>query len=230
MRIRTLCRTAAVLVGTAGATLSPASAQKPKPQKPKPQKPYTLPGPVSIGAKPNPVAWGSTVTISGKVQNNQAGTTVTLLRKTVPATTFTGTATVTVDKNGGYTFTQRPRRNTYYRAVSSLKPTTQSADLLVKVSPLVGFRVSDTTPRAGQRVRFSGTVRPRHNGRRVNIQKKSGNRWITVARPTLRRLNASTSRYSRRIRVRRSGTYRVRILGHSDHSMGISRERTLVTH
>ena len=229
MKVRTVCWTAAALAGGASMTLTPASAQKPN-KPPKGQKPYTLPGPVSIGAKPNPVDWGSPVTISGRVQDNQTGTTVTLLRKTVPATTFTGAGTTTVDKNGSYTFTVRPRRNTYYRAVSSLKPATQSQDLLVKVRPLIGFRVSDSTPRAGQRVRFSGTVRPRHNGRRVNIQRKSGSRWITVARPTLRALNASTSRYSRRIRVRSSGTYRVRILGHSDHAMGISRERTLVTH
>lgn len=228
MNVRTLCWTTAAFAGAAGATLTPASAQKPKPQKP--QKPYTIPGPVSIGAKPNPVLYRNPVTISGRVQNSAAGTTVTLLRKTVPATTFTGTATVTVDKQGDYTFTVRPRRNTYYRAVSSLKPQTQSADLLVKVRPLVGFRVSDSTPRAGQRVRFSGIVRPRHNGRRVSIQRKSGTRWVTIARPTLRSLDASTSRYRRTLRVRRTGTYRVRILGHTDHAMGISRERTLVTH
>jgi hypothetical protein len=229
MKVRTLCWATAALAGAAGMTLTPASAQKPaKPGKP--PKPYTLPGPVSIGAKPNPVVFGSRVTVSGTVRNAVAGTTVTLLRRTLPSATFTGTATVTVDKKGNYSFVTKPPRNTYYRAVSSLKPTTQSGDLLVKVSTLVGFRVSDSTPRAGQRVRFSGTVRPRHNGRRASIQRRAGSRWITVARPTLRALNTSTSRYARTLRVRSSGTYRVRVLGHSDHAQGISRERALVTH
>jgi hypothetical protein len=227
MKVRALCWTTAALAGAAGMTLTPASAQKPA--KPGKQKPYTIPGPVSIGAKPNPVVFGSRVTVSGKVQGNVAGTTVTLLRRTLPASTFSGTATVAVDKKGGYSFVTKPARNTYYRAVSS-KPATQSADLLVKVSMLVGFRVSDTTPRAGQRVRFSGTVRPRHNGRRASIQRRSGNRWITIARPTLRALDASTSRYARTLRVRSSGTYRVRVLGHADHAQGISRERALTTH
>ena len=230
MKVRTLCWTTAVFAGAAGATLTPASAQKP--DKPgKPGKPATIQGPVSIGAKPNPVLFGTTVVVSGRVQNSADGTTVTLLRRTLPSTTFTGTATVAADKNGDYTFTQRPERNTYYRAVSSLNPSTQSGDLLVKVRMLVGLRVSDSTPRRGQRVRFSGIVRPAHNGRTASIQRKSATgSWVTIARPTLRALDARTSRYARTLRVRRSGTYRVRVIGHSDHAMGISRERALVTH
>jgi hypothetical protein len=33
-----------------------------------------------------------------------------------------------------------------------------------------------------------------------------------------------------RIRVRVSGVYRTRVLGHADHAMGISRERSLTVH
>lgn len=226
MKVRTLCWTTAVFVGAAGVSLTPASAQKPG----KPQKPATVQGPVSISATPNPVVFRSPVTVSGRVQNSEPGTTVTLLRRTVPSTTFVGAATVTVDKNGSYSFVTRPPRNTTYRVVSSLKPTTQSGDLLVRVRMLVGLRVSDSTPRAGQRVRFSGIVRPAHNGRLANIQRKSGDRWITIARPALRAVDAGTSRYRKTLRVRRSGTYRVRVIGHGDHAMGISRTRTLITH
>ena len=230
MKVRTLCWMTAVLAGSAGMALTPASAQKPaKPGKS--PKPTVIEGPVSITAKPNPVVFGSPVVVSGKVQNAASGTTVTLLRKTLPATTFSGTGTVTAGKNGAYSFTVRPPRNTYYRAVSSLEPSTQSGDLLVKVSMLVGLRVSDSTPRSGQRVRFSGIVRPAHDGRTASIQRKTATGgWVTIARTTLRSLDAGTSRYRRTLRVRRSGTYRVRVIGHSDHAMGISRERTLVTH
>ena len=230
MKVRTLCWTTAVLAGSAGATLTPASAQKPaKPAKP--QKPSTIQGPVSITAKPALVVFGSSVALSGRVQNAVTSTTVTLLRRTLPSTTFAGTGTITVGKNGDYAFTQRPVRNTYYRAVSSLNPQTQSGDLLVKVRMLVGLRVSDSTPRSGQRVRFSGIVRPAHNGRTANIQRRSSTgSWVTIARPTLRAVDAGTSRYSRTLRVRSSGVYRVRVLGHYDHAMGISRERALATH
>jgi hypothetical protein len=104
----------------------------------------------------------------------------------------------------------------------------RSADLLVRVRPLVGFRVSDTTPRAGQRVRFRGTVRPPHDGSVVSIQRKRADgRFVTVARTRLRDAGDVYSRYGRRLRVRRTGTYRVRIAGHADHAAGFSRERTL---
>lgn len=230
MKVRTLCWTTAVLAGSVGASLTPASAQKPaKPDKP--QKPATIQGPVSITAKPGLVVFGQSVALSGRVQNATTSTTVTLLRRTLPSTTFAGTGTVTVDNKGNYAFTHRPVRNTYYRAVSSLNPQTQSGDLLVKVRMLVGFRVSDSTPRKGQRVRFSGIVRPAHNGRTAHIQRRtSTGAWVTIARPTLREVDANTSRYSRRLRVRSTGVYRVRVLGHFDHAMGISRERSLVTH
>jgi hypothetical protein len=96
---------------------------------------------------------------------------------------------------------------------------------------LVGSRVSDSTPRRGSLVRFSGIVRPPHNGRRVAIQKRApSGRFVTVARTRLRRLDASSSRYRRLVRVRRSGVYRVVVTGHDDHASGISRTRTLVVH
>lgn len=224
MNARTLGIAIASVAGIASVAL-PASAQKP----PKP-KPDTIPGPVSIGAKPNPTVFSTPVEITGRVQNAKAGVTVTLLRRTLPSTTFTGTSTGTTDKNGRYRFVHRPPRNTYYRVVAQQTPPVQSADLLVKVRTLVGLRVSDATPRAGSVVRFKGIVRPSHNGRSALIQRFSGSRWVTIARPTLRALDATTSRYSKRLRVRRSGTYRVRVLGHADHAMGISRSRTLVTH
>ena len=116
--------------------------------------------------------------------------------------------------------------NAYYRAVARTSPEQTSAEALVKVAPLVGFRVSDSTPKAGQRVRFSGTVRPRHNGRRVYVQRKVGTgSFVTIRRATLEAATSTSSKYSLRVRVRSTATYRVRILGHADHAMGISRER-----
>jgi hypothetical protein len=227
MNVRPVALAISVLVGATAVAL-PASAQKPP--KPKPTKPYTLPGPVSITAKPNPVVFSTPVIISGRVQSAPAGTLVTLMRRTLPSGTFTGTATSKTAKNGSYSFSHRPPRNTYYRVVASLTPPVQSGDLLVPVRTLVGFRVSDSTPAAGSRVRFSGIVRPRHDGRTAYIQRKSGTRWVTLARPRLRRVDGQSSGYAKTLRVRRSGTYRVRVLGHSDHAQGISRERTLIVH
>jgi hypothetical protein len=78
-------------------------------------------------------------------------------------------------------------------------------------------------------VRFHGTAAPAHDGAPVRIQRRRADgSWRTVARTTLRDAGTDVSRYSRRVRVRRSGTYRVRALAHdSDHLRGTSRRRRL---
>ena len=58
-------------------------------------------------------------------------------------------------------------------------------------------------------MRFRGTVRPQHDGTRVAIQRKRADgTWATVRTPLLRDAGSAYSRYSKRIRIRRSGTYR----------------------
>lgn len=229
MNFRTLGAGAVLLTAVVAAPITMAPAQK-KP-KPKPGQPYTLPGPVSIGAKPNPVVFSTPVTITGRVDKAAEGTQVTLAARTLPSTTFTNVTGAKVAKNGTYTFSHRPPRNTYYRVTAALSPPVASGDLLVKVRTLVGLRLSDSTPARGSRVRFTGIVRPRHDGRRAYVQKQaSGGRWVTVGRTTLRRLDSRSSRYTKTLRVRSSGAYRVRALGHSDHAMGISRTRNVAVH
>lgn len=217
----------ALLVLAATFAASGAQAQKPKPK----PKPYEIPGPVSIAATPNPSVFSTPVTISGRVESAGGGVTVTLQGRAVPSTTYATLATARTENNGKYRFVQRPGGNTYYRVIAATSPQKQSGELRVNVAMLVGLRVSDATPARGARVRFSGIVRPRHNGRLAYIQKQSASgRFVTVARVRLRALDSRSSRYSKTLRVRRSGNYRVRVLGHSDHAMGISRTRTIVVH
>ena len=210
----------------AGAVLAPvavATAQKP----PKPPKP---PGPQGVTLHPSAalVTFSQPVTSKASVKGAKAGVGVTLQRRPSTSQTWSDVATVATDAKGDASFATRPRRNDYYRAIARTTPEQTSAESLVQVAPLVGFRVSDSTPRAGSRVRFAGTVRPRHNGRRVYVQRKLGaGSFVTIRRTTLKRATARYSKYSLRVRVRRAATYRVRILGHADHAMGISRERVL---
>lgn len=226
MKLRALLLAAVLLVAAGPAGTAPA--QKPKP---KPPKPYTIPGPVSIGAAPNPTVFGTPVSITGRVDKAGGGVVVTLQGRILPSPAFVNLATARTEKNGTYRFSHRPPRNAYYRVVAALTPPVTSGELRVRVRTLVGFRVSDSTPAGGSRVRFSGIVRPRHNGRRAYVQRRSSTgRWVTVARTTLGALDSQSSRYRRTLRVRRSGTYRVRVLGHADHAMGVSRIRTLTVH
>ena len=208
----------ALLVPVAG-----SAAQKPP--KPPGQQGVTL---KTSGAQ---ITFSQTVTSTVSVKGAKAGVGVTLQRRPATSQTWSDVETKTTDQKGDAAFTTRPRVNTLYRAIARTTPEQTSAESLVAVAPLVGFRVSDSTPRAGQRVRFSGTVRPRHNGRRVYVQRKVGTgSFVTVRRTRLRAATATYSRYSLRVRVRRTATYRVRILGHADHAMGVSRERVLTTH
>ena len=217
MKIITVALASGALV-LAGATAAPAQ----KPQKPPGQQEVTL------SPSANPLVFSTPLTLSGEVKGAKGGVAVVLQERRAPSTTFDTVTTATTDDKGRYAFTQRPKVNTTYRTTTTTTPPAVSPEVLVAVRPLVGFRVNDTTPSRGERVRFAGTVRPTHDGRSVSIQRKRADgSFGTVARVRLRDAGSVFSRYSRRIAVRRTGTYRVRILGHGDHAMGISRERTL---
>jgi hypothetical protein len=207
----------------AGAVLVPAAGSAAQ----KPPKPPGQQG-VTLRVSSALVTFSQPVTSTASVKGAKAGVGVTLQRRPSTSPTWSDVETRTTDAKGDAAFTTRPRRNDYYRAVARTAPEQTSAESLVKVAPLVGFRVSDSTPRAGSRVRFSGSVRPRHNGRRVYVQRKIGTgAFVTIRRTALVAATSTASKYSLRVRVRRAATYRVRILGHADHAMGISRERIL---
>jgi hypothetical protein len=188
----------------------------------------------ALDAKPNPVVFGSSTVLSGRLSGGTTGGVTVRLEAddTRPygdaykaATTPTGAPiTATSEGSGRFAFTLRPQRNTQYRAIAQASPPVTSAPRLVLVRPLVGLIVSDRTPRAGALVRFRGTVRPPHDGRTVLIQRRSSTgRFTTVARTTLRDAGTVFSSYSRRVRINRDGTYRVKMAGDADHVNGFSR-------
>jgi plastocyanin len=90
----------------------------------------------------------------------------------------------------------------------------------------VTLRVDDRRPSRGQRVRFLGSVRPQHDGRVVQLQRRRrGGRYRTIARTRLRDAGDARSTYSRRLRVFRDGVYRARVAADGDHLTGISQPR-----
>jgi hypothetical protein len=203
-----------------------SSAAKPPPKPPKP------PGQQGVMLKTSAaqVIYSQPVTSNVSVKGVKVATVVTLQRRRSTSLTWSDVETKTTDAKGDTAFSTRPSVNVYYRAIARTTPEQTSAESRVNVAPLVGFKVSDATPRAGQRVRFSGTVRPRHNGRRVYVQRKVGTgSFVTIRRTRLKAATTRYSKYSLRVRVKRTATYRVRVLGHADHVMGISRERVLTT-
>lgn len=185
----------------------------------------------TITAVPTTVTFGRSTTIAGQVSGpNNAGVAVTLEENPYPftggfkATTIAGVTNAT----GAYTLVAVPKVNSRYRVNVKTSPPVNSGEVLVNVRVKVGFRLSDSTPRRGQSVRFSGTVVPAHNGKVALIQRRtSTGSYRTIARATLVATTpaggVARSKFAKRIRVRSSARYRVRVApGDGDHATGTS--------
>ena len=186
---------------------------------------------VTISAKPNPVVFGGPTVISGRVSGpGNAHVQVRLQQKPWPYTagfTQVGSPQLT-DATGRYSFTVTPLLNTRYCVVAATKPPAMSAVLLEHVRIRVSLRLSTATPARGRLVRFFGSAKPPHDGRLVQIQRRSSSgRFVTVARTTLRHFSASRSVYSKRLRIFTSGVYRVRVPHDADHGTGFSARRRI---
>ena len=170
---------------------------------------------VTIAAAANPITVGSSSTISGVVTGKHTGgVTVTLESKAAPYSgAFTKVGDATTDSTGHYTFNVTPTINTMYEAVAKAQPTATSSALTVKVHVLVTEHLSTTNPAKGHSVRFTGYVEPAYNGKFALIQRKTATGWRTVARAQLVATTAagtiSRSHYSKRVKMTKSGTFRV---------------------
>jgi len=191
------------------------AAPKPKPQPTAP----------TIATSSPAVTFGKAVTISGTTTPNTA---VTLRSDAYPFNNAFGkVSTVTSNATGAYSFTVTPDTSTHYRAdVKGAQSTVAPLAVRWKVTR----SVSTKRPKRGKRVLFSGLVSPAHVGGTASIQRNSGGVWKTVKTTTLAASTAQSSAYSVRIRVRRTGTYRVRVEGDGAHDAGNSSRVKLTVH
>ncbi|MBA3745954.1 MAG: hypothetical protein H0W96_00445 [Solirubrobacterales bacterium] len=187
---------------------------------------------VTLDAAPNPVVFGSVTTLTGTVAGpTNAGTVVRFEQDTTKpyGDQYKPIAqTATTNNAGKFTVAFKPSVNTQVRAIAQASPPVTSGPRLVLVRSLVGLRVSDSTPRRGSLVTFSGSVYPAHDGQRALIQRRtSSGGWTTVARPVLQDAGTTRSKYTRRIRIFRDAVYRVKVAGDADHVNGYSKTRSL---
>ena len=229
MRIKLLVPGLGLAVALAAAPA--ASAQNPNkpPGTNNPPKPSAL----TLDAKPSTLIFSGLTTLSGRLTADKAnGVTVRFeqdnTRPYGDSYKPVSGVTATTANNGMYSLSIKPLMNTSYRAVAQASPPTTSPARIVLVRTLVGIKVSDSTPRRGSLVRFSGTVFPAHDGGTVLIQKRtSSGGFTTVARRRLTDAGAANSVYSRRLRINRDGVYRVKLPGDADHINGFSRLKTI---
>jgi hypothetical protein len=217
----------AICAGAAAALVPIAAAGAAKPPKS---------GPLTLSSSASIITFGQKDTLAGQLQGGRAaGVTVDLQQEPAP---FTGGfkpvsgATVRTDSSGKFSFTVQPSLSTRYRAVAKASPSVTSAELTLPVRFKVTLRLSTSTPRRGQRVRFSGATAPAHDGAIVFIQRRtSTGSWRTVRRATLQHATTGDlSTYSARIAIKSNGVYRSRVLGDTTHATGTSRSRRVTVH
>jgi hypothetical protein len=191
---------------------------------------------VTIAAAPNPVVFGASTAITGLVTGKHAsGAAVSLEAKPFPYTgTFAKVSSATADATGHYSIKIAPSLNTVYEVVAHTAPPATSPTVLVRVRVSVSLRVSTRTPAIGQSVRFSGFVLPAYNGKAVRIQRRTSAGWRTVAKATLVAATpvgtVARSKYSKRLRIRKSGSYRVRFVPPTGRITNHSPIRRLTVH
>jgi hypothetical protein len=169
---------------------------------------------VTLAANPPTVAPGGAATLAGQLTGtNKANRDVVLQSNPWPYTqgfANVGNPQVT-DAAGNYSF-----------PVLSVPVTTQFRVLLRQrpevVSPIVvlGAALQVRTKarkvarhRHSVSVRFRGGVSPQNDGGRVDIQKLRNGVWTTIAHTRAKDAGSSKSRYKTRVRIFRSGQFRV---------------------
>jgi hypothetical protein len=191
--------------------------------------------------------FGGLVRFSGTVTPAHNGKVAQIQRRTstgawgnVASATLVAAAPVNGIAVSSFSTRLRLRSNATYRVSVSPNDGDHAAGTSsptgVTVHVKVTLRLGTLRPAVGQLVRFSGTVTPAHNGKVAQIQRRtSTGGWRTVASATLvaaRPVNGVTvSKFSKRLRISRNGTYRVRVNPKDgDHGVGNSPTRTVRVH
>lgn len=168
---------------------------------------------LSLAATPNPVPFGSPVTLAGTLSGtDNVGRQIILQQNAFPFTAgFTTVGNPQVTTSGGaFSFPILSlTTTTQYRVQIPGRPVA-SPIVTALVSVTVGTRVSRTRVKRGRKVNFNGTITPVRDGANVAVQKlNSKGAWVTIGGTIAKRFQSTRSRYSVSVRIRRGGSYRV---------------------
>ena len=182
---------------------------------------------LSLIATPNPVPFGKPTTVQGIL----AGTGNTNRQVVLQSNAFPYTAGFVDASNVQVTNAQ----GQFFFPLLSLPINTQFRVRMIDrpdvISPIITVysqvRVTTHISRHGSIARFHGSVTPVSNGQLVRIERLVRGDWRTTARTFTRPHSASSSTFSKHVRIRHSGRYRVEVVvddgqhtsvvGHSHH-------------
>jgi len=199
-------------IGSFKVTYESGSAAPPPPPPPPP-----VPPTLTLVAAPKTIVFGRTSTLSGTLTRSGAplaGQVVTLAAQSIGAAAFASLPTATTDAAGSFRLVVKPTKRTTYRA--SLAGAASEPTVVVAVKHLITLKAL----RRSGKLYLRGSVGPRHARRVVVIQKRSGTRWVTIAR--VRTSRRSTFQLVRKAARTRS-PYRARIAADREHLANLSR-------
>jgi hypothetical protein len=183
---------------------------------------------VTLAATPNPVAPGGATTLGGQLTGtNNANRQVVLQSNPFPYTqgfANVGNAVVTgADGSFAFSVLSVPL-TTQFRVLMPERPRVVSPIVIVGAALQVKTDVKKVKRhRHSVSTRFRGSVSPARDGARVDIQKLRNGTWTTIAHTRAKNESASTSSYSLRVRLYRTGQFRVVVEAAGDFVTGIGR-------
>jgi len=172
---------------------------------------------VSLAASPNPIRIGRHTTLAGTLTGTgNAGRRVQLQANAWPYTSgFQGGVVNDQITNaaGGFSFFVFPINvNTQYRVLMPAKPNVVSPIVVVGTVNKVTRHAKVRRGHKRGRIRFYGRIKPALDGAQVYVQKLRNGTWTNIAQTTAVHTNKGYSRYSKRVRQRRGGRYRIGVV------------------
>jgi hypothetical protein len=185
---------------------------------------------LTIATSDSTVRFSNPIQLTGRLtKTTPLPAVITLQQDTYPFdNVFDAVAQTSTNASGNYAFPGvRPGGYTKYRVQSVTMPRRTSRVLSVKVSVSVRLKLSDYHPHAGRLVTFFGTAKPALDGNLVRVQRfVGGGAWKTIKQTTLS-TDVGGSKYATRVRLWRTGSYRVVVSGNKNLLSG-TRTRTIV--
>jgi hypothetical protein len=168
---------------------------------------------VSLAATPNPIRTGRATTLAGVLSGTgNAGRQVVLQANPWPYTggfLNQGNPQVTAS-DGSFSFPiLSVAANTQYRVLMVARPDVVSPIAVVETTVKVTRHAKVFRGVRRGRIHFWGTLRPAEEAALVQIQKLRRGTWITIAQTGSRHTSKGFSRYSKRIKQKHGGRYRV---------------------
>jgi hypothetical protein len=183
---------------------------------------------VSLAATPNPIRIGHSTTLAGVLSGTgNANRQVVLQANPWPYTGgfVAATNAQVTNASGGFAFPLLSVSvNTQYRVVLVAKPAVVSPIVVLGTTNKVTRHAKVRRGHRRGRIHLWGTIRPALDGSPVVVQKLRRGTWVNIGQTHARHTSKGISRYSKRIRQKHGGKYRVVVVDASGaHSPGVSR-------